>query len=289
MGEAELGDRVVQGRRHPGTTSPRCRSRATPRLATATACPPAACRRTAAAGQAGRACRGRQARVARDRHRGTCRAGVSAALTPRSPSSGLTHEARRSGPARPCRSLADARVTGPAFGRAWSPRHPDRMATARLLPKPPPPLELTRRAEPPRRTPLAPHHLCGRRNNLVSLRGLPDRVVPECLCLHAHSPRCRDQTPERAFVDRVRQAQVGLTGELTNGVVVDDRRLRSTMTNYVYLAAPRRKASATRRSGPRPCSALRDIAFTEISITGCGEAAKARLRHLPVAAAPTSA
>nr|CTQ89091.1 possible transposase [Kibdelosporangium sp. MJ126-NF4] len=98
-----------------------------------------------------------------------------------------------------------------------------------------------------RRADLATDELLWRRttyavaeNNLVSLRGLPDRVVAEVLYglqQRTHHDVVTKHHELRPFVDRVRQAQVGSLDELDPTVLsAIDRRLRTTMANYAYLA-----------------------------------------------------
>jgi integrase len=77
-------------------------------------------------------------------------------------------------------------------------------------------------------------------NNLVSLRGLPERVSAEVLYglqQRTHHDVVTKHHDLRPFVDRVRQAQVCSLDELDpKSLSACDRRLHSTMTNYVYLA-----------------------------------------------------
>jgi integrase len=77
-------------------------------------------------------------------------------------------------------------------------------------------------------------------NNLVSLRGLPHQVLAEVLYglqQRTHRDVVTKHHELRPFVDRVRRAQIGSLEELDPKLLSPcDRRLRTTMTTYVYLA-----------------------------------------------------
>ena len=76
-------------------------------------------------------------------------------------------------------------------------------------------------------------------NNLVSLRGLPDRVLAEViygLQQRTHHDTATKHHDLRPFVDRLRLAQVDSLEELDPKLLSrSDRRLHTTMTNYTYL------------------------------------------------------
>lgn len=76
-------------------------------------------------------------------------------------------------------------------------------------------------------------------NNLVSLRGLPDRVLAEVLYglqQRTHHDVATKHHELRPFVDRLRLLQVDSLDELDpESLSRSDRRLHSTMANYAYL------------------------------------------------------